>query len=266
MVTLRRLILVHGLKRSGNHAVTNWLRHHAPLAYRNNLVPVGLYLRFGHALPPPQDLHTWLGDPARERQLARAPHAEEWVVSLEDVPLSYAGFSNIDRPLVRMLIVRDPYNVFASRIRGRRGPAPYFNFPARRGASEADLPFALDPMFVDFWEEYARECLGHTERIASKICVYFDKWFTSREYRRSIMEQCGFEFSDVGFEQVHGAGGGSSFDGTTFDGRNTEMNVLNRADDLTEEERALLDRVLDRDSVRSLAAELRTRHGMPAPG
>ena len=58
---------------------------------------------------------------------------------------------------------------------------------------------------------------------------------------------------DSGFSRVSGAGGGSSFDGRRFDGRNVEMNVLHRYRELHQEERALLEKALADEEVRELA-------------
>ena len=254
---LKRVIFVHGLKRSGNHAVTNWLRAHAPFAYFNNHTPVYLYYRDGEPLPPPRDYQRWLSTPSTEKKRRSDPPPEQALITLEDLPPNYLPLSGIDCDVVRILIVRDPYSTFASRIRGMQTGARYFCNPAREGSATPDLPFAFDPIFVDYWEETAKECLGLTNRIEAKLPIYFDRWFTSSAYRCSIIETLGFAFTDAEFSRVPTAGGGSSFDGTSFDNRNSEMNVLDRVSDLTPVERQLLDRVLDRESVRELSVALR---------
>jgi hypothetical protein len=58
--------------------------------------------------------------------------------------------------------------------------------------------------------------------------VSYNEWVTSVEYRREVAAALGLEFDDRGAHKVPAAAGGSSFDGTAYDGRAEEMPVLRR--------------------------------------
>jgi len=58
--------------------------------------------------------------------------------------------------------------------------------------------------------------------------VNYDRWCRSREYRRSLADQLELPFTDAGFEDVTGFGGGSSFEGTEFDGQASAMHTDRR--------------------------------------
>ena len=58
--------------------------------------------------------------------------------------------------------------------------------------------------------------------------IYFDFWFSDPEYRRKIENDLDLEKSEQYLEKVSNYGNGSSFDGTTYNGKAQEMDVLNR--------------------------------------
>ena len=106
---------------------------------------------------------------------------------------------------------------------------------------------------MSIWKGYAKEYLGVTHHLENKVCIYFDRWFSSSAYRESISQLLNMKFTDKGFSVVSSEGGGSSFDGTKFDGNNGRMDVLNRQDNLNDLERELLDSVLSDVEIQDLA-------------
>jgi len=60
------------------------------------------------------------------------------------------------------------------------------------------------------------------------IPVLFDKWFTDKDYRDSIAAECDLENNDIGINKVSWNGGGSTFDQRKYDGKAQEMLVLDR--------------------------------------
>ncbi|MDJ0556303.1 MAG: hypothetical protein QNJ68_18070 [Microcoleaceae cyanobacterium MO_207.B10] len=131
---------------------------------------------------------------------------------------------------IMYLIIRDPFNLFASRLNHRLkleqnnldlGKATYGNnFLSVRSPNQT---------VADLWINYAKEYLGETNYLKhNKICINYNQWFVDIEYRRNIAEKLQMEFSDVGINKVAGQGSGSSFEGKEFDGKATSMDVLNR--------------------------------------
>jgi hypothetical protein len=249
---MRRLLVVHGLKRAGNHAVINWLLGHAPFEFFNNVIWINSILN-GEPYPQPYE---------NVDALLKTRIASRWdrfivswtrpvMVSLEDHPLSVSAFKHPERiRTVNILVLRDPRNLFASRIRmARRLDAPCFR--TDRTSMQR---------FVDLWKAQARESLGITNDLRNKVCVYFNAWYSSEAYRRGISARLHFTFTDEGFNQVSDEGGGSSFDGLSFDGRGSQMDVLNRHAQLTPDESRILDRVLEDEDLVGLGRVLEEAH------
>lgn len=262
---MKRLVIVHGMKRSGNHGIINWMLAQGRFLFFNNIIPIAPILRGHKPMPPPEDLPVWL----RQQLLPEggtwwAFLREQWalrrhtlLVSLEDHDLHIRPFRRLPKAHRHVLIVRDPYNLFASRIRKAAtldNPA----YPREAGA-------ALERV-VTRWKQHAREYLGLTNTLAPKEGVYFNAWFADPAYRRALSQRLGLDFSDEGFTAVSGTGGGSSFDGTAYDADNRRMNVLDRASQLTDDERRLWDALFADDELHALARRLDAAYRTLDPG
>lgn len=240
--TMRRFFLVHGMKRSGNHAVVEWMLAQGRFVFCNNLVPVASILRGEKMLPAPRDFPAW------QREKAGASGAgPDLCASLEDLPLDFRPFRALPAGCRQVLVVRDPENFFASRIRKGR----LLDHPAYPRA-----PGPLLTRVVEGWKTHAREFLGLTSTLENRVGVFFNAWFADPAYRRQLSARLGLEFSDAGFTRVAAAGGGSSFDRTDFDGDNTRMQVLARAAQLDAAETRLLAEILADAELRDLGRRL----------
>ena len=126
------------------------------------------------------------------------------------------------RRRVHLLILRDPFNNFASLVRRSEAHTPgdvltYSPETVRR--------------CVELWKRYAREYVGRTDIIpGEKIGVSYNAWFTEQRERKRLADTLGLEFTDEGIDEVAswGPSRGSSFDGFSYDGRAGEMRVLER--------------------------------------
>jgi len=245
--------MIHGMKRSGNHAVINWLKAHDRFVFFNNIIPVAAILRGKRTVPPPEDFRLWL----KQRLLSGNPHypyfvirfalrRQSLIVSLEDHALQVRPFFNVPLDVTNVLIVRDPYNLFASRIR-KSGAVDNPAYPDCAGPT-------MDRV-VDLWKTHAREALGLTSHLDNKVCVFFNTWYSSRDYRKALSRELNLEFTDEGFHEVSRIGGGSSFDSTAHDGDNRMMNVLDRQGSLTEPERELLETTIADEELQDLAQQ-----------
>ena len=166
------------------------------------------------------------------------------MVSLEDHHLSVVPFKNPTCTVNNILILRDPYNLFSSRIR-RASLVNHPAYPRERGEAMNRV--------VSLWKEHAREYLGITNILRNKICIYFNTWFSDKTYRREISNSLGLKFSDQGYSDVSKKGGGSSFDRTKYDGKSHMMDVLNRKGLLTDDELEFLELITDDNEIQELA-------------
>ena len=109
-----------------------------------------------------------------------------------------------------ILILRDPFNLFASRLKCGIGRIP---------------PQTVARM----WKQHARQFLGVQQYLPNPtVVISYNRWFSRKSYRRQIAEQLGLRFSDRGFHKVSDTAGGSSFDGLRFRHRAVRMKVLER--------------------------------------
>ncbi len=256
---MERVILVHGMKRSGNHGIIHWLEAHDQFVFFNNVIPISPILTGERLLPPPEAFRAWL----QEQPLTRAEgnyaaevgeilslykegsdHEERSVIaSLEDHDLRVRPFHSPPREATNVLILRDPYNMLASRIR-KASSADDPAYPTRPGPG-------MDRI-VALWKAHAREFLGLTDHLENRICIYFNSWYSNLDYRRHISRQFGFRFTDNGFKKVSRIGGGSSFSGTEATD-NQDLDVLNRHRYLTGSERELLEGAMADEELQELA-------------
>ena len=230
-----RELRIAGLQRTGNHAVINWIFEQSPevKCYLNCVKPdKNPYLSFerrGTVREFQKDFFTKFNIVAErlgrlsEKQLLIYSYEEEF---LEDVFSSKKFESNHDRWVgssserIDMIILRDPYNLFASRLKKEEDINA--NRYSLKKAGERET-------VIKIWKSYARELTGKTKIIKNKkVHVNYNKWFLDKEYRRELAAALGLEFTDSGMDQVLPIGGGSSFDRTSKDSAGTQMKVLER--------------------------------------
>lgn len=249
---VNRVLVVYGMKRSGNHAIVNWIIEQGSFRFINNLVPISPILEGRESIPPPRDFTNWARTRGLRPTRTPRPRHQALIVSLEDHDLNMIPFRDVPCELKNLLILRDPSNLFASRIRKATREPNSTSFPSTSGG-------VMDRA-AGVWKSHAQEFLGLTHQLENLLPVYFDAWFSDQTYRKHISESLNLKFCDTGFSRVTTFGGGSSFDDGNFDGRSGEMGVLSRHEQLTESERQLLDRVFEDDELRILSDRVkRTR-------
>ncbi|HTE22041.1 MAG TPA: hypothetical protein VK674_03290 [Candidatus Limnocylindria bacterium] len=209
-----RFVHFFGLKRSGNHAVIHWLAEglktsvDQPVIHFNNVAG-------GRPKPHKEMSHI--------NQEIAGVEPGTVILSYEDVSYSerrgqkhytnFSGGNNAD-----VLILRSFPNMMASRFQRIR------NIEEQGGASSVQrLGFAAAR---DLWIEYAQHVLGSDE--TNLTGVLYDKWFKEKEYRDEIGSRWGFDNQDLGIDYVPNNALGSSFDGTSFQGRAQDMRTLDR--------------------------------------
>ena len=209
-------IQVLGMSRSGNHAIVDWILAQAeePKLLLNCaeggtnpfLSCRPLASGKGWRAEPEIDLSAARRGCHDDRRLLVHTYEDSWIdyafsAKLREHGLQWLGQS---RRKIAMLVLRDPYNLFASRKRMGRNLPP--------------------DIAREMWKQHAREALGDTQELpGDSLTVLYNRWQSDQDYRRDIAHHLGLRFSDRGIDSVPDCAGGSSFDGTAFDGKATAM-------------------------------------------
>jgi len=209
-----RLIQFCGIQRSGNHAVIHWIISQQPLktCFINGIQPHHnpWFNNWGIAY---HNYDYW----PRERDRAGALVSKQLLLcSYENQPLTHIFDPSF--PLQRyvgrshrhttVLLLRDPYNTFASWLQAGWSPS-------------AEI--------IKLWKQYAREYLGCSQQTPGGIVrVSFNQWFADVTYRQWLAQSLNLPFSDQGLDQVTPHGGGSSFEQQRLQGNARAMKVLER--------------------------------------
>ncbi len=225
-----RLMEIVAQQRSGHHAIINWIRA--------NLSTPSVFLNTCSHIKNPLEKHqtATLFDPAIMNE-----------VNLSEIQLLERGFC-ADKLLIynfeekklltirlmhnvinrtawlgpasrfdRILVIRDPYNLMASKLRWHRGCNVKPSIEALYGARD---------MWIRYAEAYLRSL-----RSGAYLGIDYNTWFTSNESRETYAERLGLASSDKGLDRVARYGPttwGDSFDGMSYDKNAQQMNTLRR--------------------------------------
>ena len=213
---------VIGMSRSGNHCVIDWLLRQAPGRYCFLNCAEGKSNPFvtARALEERRNLRTNISGFSVERERRGAFSRKDWLVhSYEDAFLGHAlspWFEERHDRLVGasghrtdLLLLRDPFNLFASRRRAGIGLSAH---TTRR-----------------VWMQHARAFADGSPHLRHRtVRVSYNSFVTSPAYRAGIARALGLPGHDCGLRTVSRCAGGSSFDGLRLDGRADEMSVTDR--------------------------------------
>ncbi len=197
---MRTLWTIAGVRRSGIHAVVNWIRAALgePHVLLNNVHLASLNAKERNTV--------------FSKGFATSDSADEHVlVVFEDKRLHRV----IKSPLLKriggdrrkhLVVLRDPYNLAASRLQRTR----------RRHNRDTD-----PRRVAELWPDHARHNKTWTR------CVY-NRWFVDESYRSELATTLGLPTCPPLPNRIARAGHGSSFDGVRYDGRTREMPVVDR--------------------------------------
>lgn len=191
-----KLVTFTGMSRSGNHGVIRWvLAHYEEAGYSvhfyNNTVVA--FLEHIHFMMPDMDKSS-------KRIL---------LISLEDVAINERFSKMSSLADHNILLVRDPANLFASRIAGL---APDRGLSVPDGVGERDRRAAAEataramPLQIDKYKNHYAEFSGATNFLRNKICIGYNQWVLEDGYRRDIIEkELGLKFSDSKYKTRAGS-------------------------------------------------------------
>lgn len=216
---------VVGMSRSGNHAIIGWIlaQHPARWVFLNCAEPETNPFESARSLDDGDSFRTNIAgfDLRRERRGALS-RKDLLLYSHEDTFLKKAlaaarscsdpGFIGTAGAKIDVLILRDPFNLFASRQR-------------------LDVSLIPAHIAIRMWKQHARAFLGRSPYLSPHrrlVAISYNRWRASPAYRREVAAALGVPFSDAGFEQVMPVAGGSSFDGAQLAGRASAMATTER--------------------------------------
>lgn len=220
----QRELRVIGMSRSGNHAIIHWLLKQAPgrTCFLNCVE--GKTNPFVSARPVHGDGLPYVVNYPEfnwtyERNGKFSPK-DLLIYSYEDSFLGYVCHPLFEqhhdqwvgpsRRRYDVLILRDPFNLFASRLHA--------------GFSQISLLTT-----ARIWKQHAREFLGQRRYLNQpRILINYNRWATEPAYRQQLTAQIGLPFTDAGIHTVPQTAGGSSFDGLRYNGAAGRMKVLER--------------------------------------
>lgn len=227
------------MSRSGNHAVINWILSQTTgrSCFLNCAEPKSNPFRTARPLDDGRSIFANYADFDLGAELrGRFSEKDLLIFSHEDCffgTIAKGFFEDNHDALVGpslhrkdILILRDPFNLFASRLRA--------------GFGEVSNQTALR-----IWKQHAREFLGDRRYLKQpRVLINYNRWATEKAYRREIAEQLGLAFSDAHRHHVPAVGKGSSFDGRRYNGNASRMRTLERWQHFADDEQygAIFDR------------------------
>lgn len=183
----------YGLRRSGNHAVLEWLIQNIGGPGNRNIVKPRRVIQCGSSAYI-NEANTYPGHKAIELDVSFCQSAfDNLIVAYEDVPTNY-NLANTHNNK-KIVILRDIFNLFSSRYKkiiSHPERIDYFNTAMR-----------IDEKAIDVWKEHAN---------SDALIILFEKWIESKEYRDSICEKLGIPNHDI-TDTMTEFGEGSSFTG-----------------------------------------------------
>jgi hypothetical protein len=233
-------IKVHGLQRSGNHAILHWIASQSPGAVlllndaepgSNPFETMEEYVEYREYREGSVCRSVNLWEDESDFDPADAPPERKIIIySYEDRALTPSGreqassWLGASRKFIDLLIIRDPFNFFASRL-----------------ASWNRLTGIKDrKALVNLWKRYAAEAMSPAILSrSSTVTANFSLWSASRAYRRALARSLGLRFSDRGFNEMIRIGPGSSFEGYKHSSRASRMRVNHRWKNYVDDETSL---------------------------
>lgn len=209
---MKRKYLVWSIERSGHHAIMNWICKQAKSAMLvNDVIPDKLGIERGaveYKDGVPSTQHTVIPKDCLnpDTEITLFSFADNYVHKIDE--LEKAGFDK------NIIIVRDPYNLFASRMK-----AMFCNVEYTTKHGRHVIP-------IDAYKQHIKEC-----KSAHNIDINYNEWFSSKVYRKELADRLSIEFTDDGLNDVltgMAYGCASSFDSNTFANNGQGMKVLER--------------------------------------
>lgn len=223
---------IAGMSRSGNHSIINWILQQLQgrFCFLNCAEPKTN--PFGTARPLFQDKTYKVNYPDFDFSAERKGNFSKkdyLIYSYEDCFLSMLNKSIFEqehdlwvgpsRRRMDILILRDPFNLFASRKKSGL---------FKREKEKKNKP--VTPLTaLRIWKQHAREAIGEKSYLPhQRIYINYNSWASDYQYRKKVAKSLNLNFNDNGIHEVSKVAGGSSFDGVRYATNANNMKVLER--------------------------------------
>jgi hypothetical protein len=195
----KSIIAVHGLQRTGNHAVINWIM-------KGSCRPSMLCNDLDHR-DHPQNAPIKKYDHGKGNPLIISSYEDRRISDMPVIPMLESYGPHADRRAV--IIIRDPFNLFASRYVWKRIQGEWFRNDAK-----------YRERVIEVWKDHARNSLSWISEPRmgdiQRTVVNYNKWVMDTEYREMCALALDLKLPHAGLNEVSGLGGGSSFHGTSY--------------------------------------------------
>lgn len=193
-----------GIKRSGHHAILHWIMSHfTNKSYINDILGNTAFKLYKNT-PFPVKIQQ------SNNHFYNIEDGNFQNISDRFTRMQELGLCNLTDNLVDIIIIRDIFNLIASRI------ASAFNM-------KIDI--------INLYKQYAKEFLRQTQFLKDPVLINYNTWFISRKYRQSILDRLNIRYSDKSDEYIQKIaeeGKGSSFDQMKYNTKAQDMKVLDR--------------------------------------
>ena len=193
------------MMRSGQHAVINWLLAQLPEPHTFFNDPLYPTQAFGVKLSKPDDL--FLVYNIEDRFISAG--IEECKEKI------YDHSKERDGNIINVLVLRDPFNMFASRyareITRKNLTTGEKQHESITNCSWSPLGGWTSQQAFECWKDHVKE-ISNPSNI--NLIINYNSWATDKEYRKEIANFFEVEFNDKAFDKMSIIQGeGSSFDG-----------------------------------------------------
>lgn len=224
----KRIFFFLSMKRSGQHAVINWICHQNPrdiLFINNNYMNknnFGIterkhvrYEIFSHNNNKKKmEVNRYVKEQKDFNYSLLFNETMDLAFNFEDHSGLEVTKNNIEKDFIKpeneiifIIIVRDPYNWMASSEQSHANKRTSIKERKKR------------------WKNHMEICLGTLIFPYDFICINFNKWFVDKKYRMKLTNRLGLIFNDRGKEEMTHE---SSFDNFNFQNKASQMKVLER--------------------------------------
>lgn len=215
-------IFVIAIRRSGQHAVMNWIE---------SLIDEDDVITLNNITDDTKKAYRDLKKQYNKKPFSKIWDKEYLLYNSEDTLVGRA--ENLARQRVRrdiygysfrnpkkVVIVRNHFNLFASRLKPQE--------------TKPSITKSIGVMTEEIMHYYNNHCLALKD--PQYIPVVYDKWFQSKDYRKEVAQKLELE-SNIDREEINKVskfGNGSSFNGLDYDNNAQQMDVLNRYESYTD--------------------------------
>lgn len=205
--------IFYGLKRSGNHVIIHWLLRNISKVIIEYMPS---YIHIGKDVIYFNDVTNSAG--AIQNEMQKSRNMNYIITSVEDVYEENLITNKIMENPLRVFILRDPTNCYASRVK------------------------TFDYLFpIEKFKQMYENMLSNITK--DSIVIYYDRWWTDKSYRNQIAEKLGVpNKNDILIKTKEG--GGSGFANEDYNNRMNEILFDTKTKNILEELRVQLNNLI----------------------